>query len=337
MELTYTCEEREKEGLALAMRPYSRYIRSWFVCAGVFGLLAIAECAVHLLNCMINGGGSVSGDVRCEFFAALLLTSVGIILRWQLRCSILELLRGRTTNLVEYRLTDDVFAYSCGETKMSLPLGMFKKYRIDEDAFYLLTSTGAVCVPCWKGHGMEKEDIATVLEKAGLKNVRTGKVWRMVRCAVMATLYCLVVFYVYVKMHNAWDNLRREIGYVELMRQLHELTGIGTRWECYPDFRQWKRSGNLAQRFVASAGPVEFDIYGYMLDEEAEEDKVGLAAIKDDTVWCVYLPCGCMETCDKRDWESRKWRQGVFYKPSERERWQEKARRLAPKLLKARD
>ena len=38
-----------------------------------------------------------------------LLTSVGIILRWKLRCGILELLRGRTTNFVECG-RGDVFA-----------------------------------------------------------------------------------------------------------------------------------------------------------------------------------------------------------------------------------
>ena len=330
-----TCEEREKEALELAMRPYRDLIRSLFVWAGVCGAWARAGFAAHFLNGMVCNAGELTGDVRMFSFVAFLLIFLGIGLRWKLRRGILELLRKRTTNLVEYRLTDDMFAYSCGETKVSLPLSMFKKYHIDEDAFYLLTGMGAsVCVPEWKGRGVEKEDLAAVLGKAGLKDMRTGKAWRMIRRVLMVALCCLIVFAASMEIRDAWSNLRREIGRAELSRLMHELIGVDTCWKYYPDFRQWKQSGNLLQRFVASAGPLEPDRCDYIFDDEDEEDKVGIAAIKGDTVWYAYLPCGCIGVCDRRDWESRKWRKGVFYRQSERDQWLEKVRRLAPESLK---
>ena len=329
-----TCEEREKEALELAMRPYRDLIRSLFVWAGVCVAWALAGFVAHFLNGMVCNAGELPGDVRMLSFAAFLLIFLGIGLRWKLRRGILELLRKRTTNLVEYRLTDDMFAYSCGETKVSLPLSMFKKYRIDEDAFYLLTGMGAsVCVPEWKGRGVEKEELAAVLGKAGLKDMRTGKAWRMIRRVLMVALCCLIVFAASMEIRDAWSNLRREIGRAELSRLLHEFTGVDTCWKYYPDFRQWKKSGNLLQRFVVSAGPLEPDRYDYLFDEE-DEDKVGIAATKGDTVWYAYLPCGCLGICDRRDWKSRNWRKGVFYKQAERDQWLEKVRRLAPESLK---
>lgn len=338
MELTYTCEKSEKESLELAMRPFKRYFRTLFIYAVVL-FLAAAVFAVARLMCVGIVADSSADYAMIYFALALVLAAFGWSLRHRFRRGVVDTYRCRKTSLSEYRLTDDALFCAHGESKATLPWSDFKRYRIDDDALYLQSRNGTVaCIPDWSGHGAERAELAAVLEKAGLKRMDASKARRVAAGVFRVALCCLALFLAVMRLHDAWPWLKREIVRVELKRQLVEyVDGPAENGNPYSNY--WQKRGNAVQRVIAEAYTFKPEKFDYIFDEEAEHDKVGLAATVGDTVWYVYLPCGCVGNNTLEMFENLKG-SGAFcecYSESERDKWLAKIRPLARELRDAID
>ena len=88
------------------------------------------------------------------------------------------------------------------------------------------------------------------------------------------------------------------------------------------------------QRLVVLRCKFAFQKRYYIFDGNDEDDKVGLAATEGDSVWCVYLPSGCMYEYAPEKFETIKDSGvfGKFYSESERDTWLEQVRPFAQEL-----
>lgn len=338
MELTYTCEKSEKETVALAMRPFRRYFRTMFAISAVMFVVSVG-CAVSDL--MVEGLVAQNGVNLGNFclFMGVFLLFLGWGLRRRLRRGVVDTYRKRKTNLVEYRLSDEGLYCAHGESKATMPWSEFAKYRIDPDALYLQCHSGnVICIPDWSGRGVDGAELAAVLEKAGLKRMGASKARRLVQGVLFtAVLLAFIGFGAVMNIHRAWGELRWHIVGIELKRQLHELVSgeVSEDGNPYSYSRYWIERGNSAQRLAALRCKFDFGKRYYIFNENAlGSDKVGLAAVEGDSVWCVFLPCGCMYQYDHEEFEAIKdcGAFGKFYPESERDTWLEQVRPLAKEL-----
>ena len=336
MELTYTCEKSEKETVALAMRPFRRYFRTMFIIAAVMFVVSVGYAVSDLMVEGLVAQNGVNLGNFCLFMGVFLLF-LGWGLRRRLRRGVVEAYRRRKTNLAEYRLSNEGFYCAHGESKATMPWSEFAKYSIDSDALFLQCHSGnVVYVPDWSGRGVDGAELAAVLEKAGLKRMGASKARRFAYGATWVML-AFVVFGAVFNVHRSWQTLRWHILGIELKRQLHELVSgdVSEDGNPYSYSRYWIERGNSAQRLAALRCKFDFGKRYYIFNENAlGSDKVGLAAVEGDSVWCVYLPCGCMYQYDHEEFEAIKdcGAFGEFYPESKRDKWLEKVRPLAREL-----
>lgn len=336
MELTYTCEKGEKETLELAMRPFRRYFRTMFIVAAV---MFVVSAGFALSDMMAEGLLAQSGMSRGDFFLfmSLAIAAATWLHRRRFRRGIIDTCRKRKTNLVEYRLSDEGFSCVRGESKATMPWSEFAKYCVDTNALYLQCHNGhVICIPDWSGRGVDGAELAATLEKAGLERMGASKARRFAFGALWVVLLAFIVFGPVVNIHRSWRGLRWHIVGIELKRQLHELvSGDGSKGgNPYSYSRYWKVRGNSVQRLAVLRCKFNIGEHYYIFDDDSEHDKVGLAATEGDSVWCVYLPCGCIYQYDFGEFETIKASGafGKFYPESERDKWLEKVRPLAHEL-----
>ena len=338
MELTYTCEKSEKETVALAMRPFRRYFRTMFIIAAVMFVVSVGYAVSEL---MVKGLGSPSGARHGAFFLfmALAFALASWLRRRRFRRAIIDTYRKRKTNLAEYRLSNEGFYCAHGESKATMPWSEFAKYRIDPDTLYLQCHSGnVICIPDWSGRGVDGAELAAVLEKAGLKRMGASKARRLVQGVLFtAVLLAFIGFGAVMNIHRAWGELRWHIVGIELKRQLHELVSgdVNEDGNPYSYSSYWKERGNSVQCLAVLRCKFDFGERHYIFNEDAIGcDKVGLATVEGDSVWCVYLPCGCMYQYDHEEFEAIKdcGAFGKFYPESERDTWLEQVRPLAHDL-----
>ena len=145
-----------------------------------------------------------------------------------------------------------------------------------------------------------------------------------------------VVFGAVFNVHRSWMTLRWHILGIELKRQLNELVcGDESKGDNpYSYSRYWKERANSVQRLAVLRCRFAFQTRHYIFDVDDECDKVGLAATEGDSVWCIYLPSGCMYQYDLGQLEAIKdcGAFGKFYPESERDKWLEQVRPLAKEL-----
>ena len=335
MELTYTCEKSEKETLELAMRPFRRYFRTMFAIAAVMFVMAWVYTAADF---MVDGLVAQNGVSLGTFFMSmsLAIALIGWVHRRRFRRATEDSYRNRKTNLAEYRLSDERLFCAHGETQVTMPWSEFAKFRIDPDALYLQQPSGYIaCIPDWSGRGVDGAELAAVLGKAGLGRMGASKSRRFVVGAVWVML-AFVVFGAVFNVHRSWQTLRWHILGIELKRQLHELVcGDESKGDnSYSYSRYWKERANSVQRLAVLRCRFAFQTRHYIFDVDDECDKVGLAATEGDSVWCIYLPSGCMYQYDLGQLEAIKdcGAFGKFYPESERDTWLEQVRPLAKEL-----
>lgn len=335
MELTYTCEKSEKETVELAMRPFRRYFRTMFAISAVMFVVSVGYAVSDLMVEGLVAQNGVNLGNFCLFMGVFLLF-LGWGLRRRLRRGVVEAYRRRKTNLAEYHLSDDGLYCAHGESKATMPWSEFAKYSIDSDALFLQCHSGnVVCVPDWSGRGVNGAELAAVLEKAGLKRMGASKARRFVYGATWVML-AFVVFGAVFNVHRSWQTLRWHILGIELKRQLNELVcGDGSKDDNpYSYSSYWKERANSVQRLAVLRCKFAFRTRNYIFDVDDECDKVGLAATEGDSVWCIYLPSGCMYQYDLGQLEAIKdcGAFGKFYPESERDKWLEQVRPLAKEL-----
>ena len=338
MELTYTCEKSEKETLELAERPFRRYFRTMFIIAAVMFVVSVGHAVSEL---MVKGLDSPSGARHGAFFLfmALAIALASWLRRRRFRRAIIDTYRKRKTNLAEYRLSNEGFYCAHGDSKATMPWSEFAKYRIDADALYLQCHSGnVICIPDWGGRGVDGAELAAALEKAGLKRMGASKARRLVQGVLFtAVLLAFIGFGAVMNIHRSWGTLRWHIAGIELKRQLHELVSgdVNEDGNPYSYSSYWKERGNSVQRIAALRCKFDFGKRYYIFNENAlGSDKVGLAAVEGDSVWCVYMPCGCMYQYDTGEFEAIKdsGAFGEFYPESKRDKWLEQVRPLAKEL-----
>lgn len=335
MELIYTCEKSEKETLELAMRPFKRYFRTVFAMAAVMFVLAVEFFLSELLveGFVIKSGMSLS---ELLLICSLTVVLTGWFRRRRLRRCIKDTYRKRKTNQAEYRLSDESFYAAQGETKATMPWSEFAKYRIDPDALYLQCNNGSVvCVPDWGGRGVDGPELAATLEKAGLKRMGVTRAGCLAN-GVLCVLLVFVVFAAVVNIPNSWETLRWHMVNTELKRDLYELVwGDGSEdGNPYSYSRYWKERHNFVQRLAVSHCKFRFGKRCYIFNEDAEYNKVGLAAAEGDDMWCVYLPSGAVYLYTPEEFETIKGCEtfGDFYPESERDKWLEQVRQHSQEL-----
>ena len=336
MELTYTCEKSEKETVALAMRPFRRYFRTMFATAAVMFVVAWVYAVADL---MVDGLAAQNGVRFGVFFLFMSLTIalIGWIRRRRFRRGVIDTYRKRKTNIAEYRLSDEGLYCAHVESKATMPWSEFTKYCIDADALYLQMPSGYItCIPGWSGHGVDGEELAPVLEKAGLKRMDASKAQRLTLGAIVAAMVAVILFCAVSNICDSWRTLRTHIVGIELKRQLHELVcGDGNKGDNpYSYSRYWKVRCNSVQRLAAMRCKFAFGKRYYIFDKNDDDEKVGLAATEGDKLWCVCLPCGSFCHYDLAKFEELK---GIglfrdFYPESERDKWLEQVRPLAEEL-----
>ena len=217
MELEYSCEIGESEMVALAMRPFQRSFRNSFVYAG-FAWLLVAARGVSWFLCDSQYDGE-NGILRALLIAVVFLA---VCLKyWRLRWGFISAFQARKTNLAEIRITDQAISTTLGETTSTAPWHEFSKFLIDDAALYLWTHTGVVaCVPGWSGHGVEPGELASILEKAGLKNGKAGKARRLLFDAIPAMFGVCMVVLAYTSIRDAWRTFHQDIVRVELSQPI---------------------------------------------------------------------------------------------------------------------
>ena len=334
MELIYTCEKSEKETLELAMRPFKRYFRTVFAMAAVMFVMAVEFFLSELLveGFVLQSGMSLSGFI---LLCLLIVVLTGWFRRRRFRRCIMDTYRKRKTNLAEYRLSDASFYVAHGESMATMPWSEFAKYRIDPDALYLQCNNGSVvCVPDWGGRGVDGPELAAVLEKAGLK--RMGVTRSGCLNGVLCVLLVFVVLTAVVNIPNSWETLRWHMVNTELKRDLYELVwGDGSEdGNPYSYSRYWKERHNFVQRLAVSRCKFGFGERWYIFNEDAEYNKVGLAATEGDDMWCVYLPSDAVYLYTPEEFETIKGCEtfGEFYPESQRDKWLERVRQHAQEL-----
>lgn len=169
MELAYSCEKTENEILELSMRP----CRTWLYCRlGVIALLVVYSGAEIIAK--ILSPKSVSPWLPFLLGVLLALIAVTLFYWYRFRKRVLKAYRSHKTHRDEYRLTDETFSAVNGETKVTVPLKeLAEAYRIDDDAIFLKNRLGSwLIIPAWSGHGVGREELAAVFEKAGMKSAR---------------------------------------------------------------------------------------------------------------------------------------------------------------------
>lgn len=336
MELTYTCEKSEKETVALAMRPFRRYFRTMFIIAAVMFVVSVGYAVSDLMVEGLVAQNGVNLGNFCLFMGVFFLF-LGWGLRRRLRRGVVDTYRKRKTNLAEYRLSNEGFYCANGESKATMPWSEFAKYRIDPDTLYLQCHSGnVICIPDWSGRGVDGAELAAALEKAGLKRMGASKARRFAYGATWVMLAFIVFGAAVFNIHRSWETLRWHILGIELKRQLHELVcGDESKGDNpYSYSRYWKERANSVQRLAVLRCRFAFQARHYIFDVDDECDKVGLAATEGDSVWCVYLPSGCMYQHDLGQLEAIKdcGAFGKFYPESERDKWLEQVRPLAKEL-----
>ena len=336
MELTYTCEKSEKETLELAMRPFRRYFRG----IAIIAVLMLVVGSVYAVADLMGEGLIAQNGVNLsDFFVSmsLAIALIGWVRRRRFRRATEDTYRNRKTNLAEYRLSDEGLFCAHGETRATMPWSEFAKFRIDPDALYLQQLNGYVaCIPDWSGRGVDGEELAAVLENAGLKRMGASKVRRFALDALWAAVFASVFFCAVSNLCHSWRTLRTHIVGIELKRQLHELV-FGDASEGgnpYSYSRYWKARCNSVQRLAALRSKFSFGKRYYVFDKDDDKEMVGLAAAEGDRLWCVYLPCGNFCQYDFAKFEEMKecgsFRE--FYPESERDKWLELVRPLAQEL-----
>lgn len=335
MELTYTCEKSETETVELAMRPFRRYFRMMFIIAAVMFVVSVGYAVSDL---MVEGLVAQNGDNLGDFclFIGVFLLFFGWGLRRRLRRGVVEACRKRKTNLAEYHLSDEGLCCAHGDSKATMPWSEFAKYCIDADALYLQCHSGNVaCVPDWSGRGVDGAELAAVLEKAGVKRMGASKARRFAYGAA-CVIFAFIVFGAVFNIHSSWTTLRSHILGIELKRQLNELVcGDDSKGDNpYSYSRYFKERANSVQRLAVLCCRFAFQTRHYIFDVDDECNKVGLAATEGDSVWCIYLPTGCMCQYDLGKFEAIKdcGAFGKFYPESERDKWLEQVRTLAKEL-----
>ena len=335
MELTYTCEKSEKETVALAMRPFRRYFRTMFIIAAVMFVVSVGYAVSDLMVEGLVAQNGVNLGKFCLFMGVFLLVFVWG-LRRRLRRGVVDSYRKRKTNLAEYRLSNEGFYCAHGESKATMPWSEFAKYRIDPDTLYLQChSENVICIPDWSGRGVDGAELAAALEKAGLKRMGASKARRFAYGAAWV-IFAFIVFGAVFNIHRSWMTLRWHIFGIELKRQLNELVcGDESKGDNpYSYYRYWKERANSVQRLAVLRCRFAFQTRHYIFDVDDECDKVGLAATEGDSVWCIYLPSGCMYQYDLGQLEAIKdcGAFGKFYPESERDKWLEQVRPLVKEL-----
>ncbi len=335
MELTYTCEKSEKETVALAMRPFRRYFRTMFAISAVMFVVSVGYAVSDLMVEGLVAQNGVNLGNFCLFMGVFLLF-LGWGLRRRLRRGVVEAYRRCKTNLAEYHLSDEGLYCAHGESKATMPWSEFAKYRIDSDALFLQCHSGnVICVPDWSGRGVDGAELAAVLEKAGLKRMGASKARRFAYGATWVML-AFVVFGAVMNIHRSWGTLRWHIAGIELKRQLHELVSgdVNEDDNPYSYSSYWKERANSVQRLAVLRCKFAFQTRHYIFDVDDECDKVGVAATEGDSVWCIYLPSGCMYQYDLGQLEAIKdcGAFGKFYPESKRDKWLEQVCPLAREL-----
>ena len=334
MELKYTCERKsEKDALELAMRPYRLQIRSLFL-YGVSVLLTaaaygVAYCLCHSSIegvCLFLVGGGTSLAIGVKFYLVI-------------RHRVLDAYRSRKTNITEYRLTDDALFCAYDNCNATMPWSEFKKYRIDDDALYLQSRMGAfACVPDWSGRGVEKEELAAVLESAGLKRAGASGARKVLSAGLLIAVCVLLAAIAIGKLYCAVQSFKWKIVDVELKRQLVELISgnqkeIDNPYSCY-----WQNHGNCLQRLFVEAYAFKPERCYYLFDKDDDEaDEIGIIAYEGGKAWRFCLPRGCDGCFERSEWFEEYvdmlLGKGVLYRESERDKWLEKVRPLAQKLF----
>ena len=329
MELAYSCEKIASEAARLILRLWRPFLRVTGFLLFVSGVLFLLALVAELMDDGVYDDYTDSTFRQIAFFFLITVVFVCCI-----RCMI-----RRTANywsslgnsrLWRFRLTEDSFAIECGDYKFtSLMLRFASRFLICDDALYLYGDLGQiVCFPDWIGHGVERSELAAMLENAGLKDGSRSHARKIVRWLIPFVICASLAWSCANALCHAHANLRGSAVQVELKRQLFELVraeiGVGVN----PYDGYWSRNGNMVQRMVARRFSYGFDRYYYIFDKKSKWDQVGLAAREGDVVWLVFLPCGYIETVWASEWDERKWREGVFYQESEKERWLDKVREL---------
>ena len=171
MKLSWTTEKREKETIRLFLQR-NKFLEKLYdasICLAI--VWPIASVFVWIYSSCADTG-------RLSMFLGTLILLFGL---WAFVFSRLltriprRAYRQRGTNRVEYRFTDDTFAFKVGELSFSSPWNkVAKEFRIDKKVIYLYGKDlpfEAQCIPDWQGHGVEKKELITALRDAGLKKV----------------------------------------------------------------------------------------------------------------------------------------------------------------------
>ena len=198
MELTWTTEKSEKETVKLFLRRrgFLNVLRVGVAVLAVFWTVACSFCAIALVDDI----GSIIG-----------ITVAGVLVlclcfwafdKW-LTNGPRHAYRQRKTHKVEYRLTDDVLAFTIGETSFSSPWNnVAKKFKLYSDALILFGKDlpfEAQCIPDWRGHGVGRNELVAALSKAGLKKIWKKRFKMLIGLAVASmVLATLLTIYFYI-------------------------------------------------------------------------------------------------------------------------------------------
>ena len=257
--------------------------------------------------------------------------------------------RRRTTNRVEYRLTNDALAFTVGEAEFSLPWNKAAThYRIEDDVLFLSRHSPlsnplgqnppfeARCIPDWSGHGAEREELVAALQKAGLKKSHEKSAMWVSLCFCCFVVAVSLSGVWWKRMSESWQNFRLRLSEVELRRTFFQIVGEGVNESENPYLNYWEKQGNFVQRFVLKlTSPFNFEKYEYIFQDGGKNKgrQVGIAATAGDRVLLLDVSSGqgwCVERVRFDKQKSIK-----VYPSSARAEWLEKVRPLVPDLRKA--
>ena len=263
----------------------------------------------------------------------------------------------RKAQLIEYHITDDVFAFTSGVVKFSSPLNKIAShYRLADDVLFLYDAClrfnlfcskqpfEAQCIPDWKFHGVERAELAAVLEKAGLKKslherlgVRKTVMWLL---CMLVPLVLMSVVVCNKSISRSKNVFQQHLGGVELNRVFFQIGDEGAKESDNPYFDYWEKYGNFVQRFVARRMlPLNFEKYEYFFKDGGNSGgrKIGIAGTVGDRVCYARMPSGEVVLYNREQWERYKSQQKPegYYPPSACAEWLEKIRLLVPELRKS--
>ncbi len=330
MDLTFIHETDEAE----MCRQVGRICKLTIRIGGALCLGIVAFAVLTVTTALLLPPGMHRMSVLSALSPLIALPVVSLV-RWSHCRSILKMWRRRSGHRDEYRLTDEEFAMTGGAVEIRAKwLDLASHYLIDDDALYLFNNgVSAVVVPQWSGRGVSREELAAVLEKAGVAPFsRKMHPWRRILSAVLAAI---LVAYGSLGLCATLLALREMGTKVELERRLLETVldgGNENPFASYWDRLRCPVRGWIADRLSGGHGKV-YEKYEYIFDPESSFDKVGLVAFEKETVRVVFLPCNCLMNYDRKGWENHcPWEQGVLFGEDDRAAWLEKVRPLADDL-----